>query len=87
MAAVYTDIWPALNDLKVNPGHTMKATKEFKAWRPDKVYLKSTDNKLKPVKIELIGTEQISKYRDPIFKMNPPDYLVLTPSDHLGLIT
>lgn len=65
----------------------MKGTKEFPSWRPDKIFNKSVDGKCKPTKIELIGTESISKYRDPIFKMNPPESLVQTPSDHLGLIT
>ena len=82
----YCDVWKELYNIQENPGFTMKATAKNKAWRPDRIYFKKS-NWIKPVKISQIGTEPISKYLDPIIKMNnPPESLIMTPSDHIGLL-
>lgn len=39
----YKDIWVDMNDMTMNGGHTMKKNKQWPAWRPDKMVLKSVN--------------------------------------------
>jgi endonuclease/exonuclease/phosphatase family metal-dependent hydrolase len=76
----YEDLWHNLRPEEF--GYTMPPNGRFKAWRPDRVLLKSESKLISSVEICKIGTEPI-EYPD--MTEGEKEVFVLTPSDHHGL--
>eukprot|EP00475_Leptophrys_vorax_P003431 TRINITY_DN12030_c0_g1_i1.p1 TRINITY_DN12030_c0_g1~~TRINITY_DN12030_c0_g1_i1.p1 ORF type:complete len:358 (-),score=73.44 TRINITY_DN12030_c0_g1_i1:113-1186(-) len=78
--AEYVDLWQHLRGDE--PGYTMPPRGTFKAWRPDRILLKSDADAILPLEIMKIGTEPIDY---PELNEKEKSTFVLTPSDHHGL--
>lgn len=76
----YMDVWPTIH--KCDPGHTMPATKHYAAWRPDRVLLRSSDQRIVAEKITRVGDDPMNYSGT---HLDQDD--VQTPSDHYGLLT
>jgi hypothetical protein len=61
----------------------MPKTASFKAWRPDRILLKS--DKWKPLAINRVGDFTVPPYEHEPLTMIENDRIVRTPSDHFGL--